>query len=379
MNILLATDANVERAGVCLFMLQWVENIRKLNKDINICAYFRKGILDEKIAQQYRENGVELVLGELPQDQTSTSSSNRDKVRSDIHSILEKKKYDVLHVNSSAVGFTSLVLTEGKKAKVPVRISHSHGKNINSFVKRIYLWPIKKYNKFLSTKYAGCSVAAGEYLFGKGIQNNARWFFIPNTIEASEFAYNAANREKRRAELGLDEDTILLGAVGMLTEIKNHRFMIEILKNLKEKGKDAKLLILGEGEERANLEKLVNEYSLNKAVILYGVTQDVAGWLSAFDIYMMTSLTEGLPISAVEAQANGLICLLSDRIPADVDITPDVYHLSMDQGAEPWAEMISNMQLKSAEERARGEKNIAEAGFDNTGAIHVIKKLYDLN
>ena len=155
--------------------------------------------------------------------------------------------------------------------------------------------------------------------------------------------------------------------------------MIEILKNLKEKGKDAKLLILGEGEERANLEKLVNEYSLNKAVILYGVTQDVAEWLSAFDIYMMTSLTEGLPISAVEAQANGLICLLSDRIPADVDITPDVYHLSMDQGAEPWAEMISNMQLKSAEERARGEKNIAEAGFDNTGAIHVIKKLYDLN
>ena len=164
MNILLATDANVERAGVCLFMLQWIENIRKLDRDINICAYFRKGILDEAVAQQYRDNDVELVLGELPQDQTSTSSSNRDKVRSDICSILEKKKYDVLHVNSSAVGFTSLVLTEGKKARVPVRISHSHGKNINSFIKRVYLWPIKKYNKHLATKYAGCSIAAGEYL-----------------------------------------------------------------------------------------------------------------------------------------------------------------------------------------------------------------------
>ena len=93
---------------------------------------------------------------------------------------------------------------------------------------------------------------------------------------------------------------------------------------------------------------------------------------------MMTSLTEGLPISAVEAQANGLICLLSDRIPADVDITSDVYHLSMDQGAEPWAEMISNMQLKSAEERAQGEKNVAEAGFDNSSSLRTIVKLYEL-
>ena len=378
MNILLATDANVERAGVCLFMLQWIENIRKLDGDINICVYFRKGILDEAVAQQYRDNDVELVLGELPQDQTSTSSSNRDKVRSDIHSILEKKKYDVLHVNSSAVGFTSLVLTEGKKAQVPVRISHSHGKNINSFIKRMFLWPIKKYNKHLATKYAGCSVAAGEYLFGKRIQDNPYWTFIPNTIEAKKFSFSKITREKKRNELGITDDTVLFGAVGMLTEIKNHQFMIEILRKLKEQKNNVKLLILGEGEERVNLEKLADEYGLNDDVVLYGVTKDVEEWLSAFDIYLMTSLTEGLPISAVEAQANGLPCLLSDHIPIDVDITPDVHHLPINQGVEPWTECIQKLVLKTEGERAEGVQKIVNAGFDNSNALERIQKLYEL-
>lgn len=378
MNILLATDANVERAGVCLFMLQWIENVRKLNKDFHICAYFRKGILDEGVAQQYRDNDVEIVLGELPQDQTSTSSSNRDKVRSDIRAILGKRKYDVLHVNSSAVGFTSLVLTEGVKFKVPVRISHSHGKNINSRIRRICLWPIKKYNKYLATKYAGCSVDAGEYLFGKGILKDSRWFFIPNTIDSGEYAYNTENRRKKRNELGLSDETILLGAVGMLTQIKNHQFMIEILKSLKEQRKDVKLLILGEGEERANLERQISVYGLNDYIILYGVTKDVAEWLSAFDIYLMTSLTEGLPISAVEAQANGLPCLLSDCIPADVDLAPDVYHLPISQGVEPWIECVKKLVPKTDWERAQGTQIIVDAGFDNSIAVEQIKKLYEI-
>ena len=377
-SILLASDSNVERAGVCLFMLQWVENIRRLNKDIYICAYFRKRVLDKEIAQQYRDNGVEVVLGELPQDQTSMSLSNRAKVRLDIQTILKKKKYDVLHVNSSAVGFTSLVLTEGARFEVPVRISHSHGKNINSIFKRICLWPYKKYNKHLATKYASCSIDAGEYLFGKGIQKNPRWHFVPNTIDVRKFAYNFTNRKKRRCELGLRDETVLLGAVGMLTQIKNHQFMVEIVKTLKEQGEDVKLLIIGEGEERENLEKLISSYGLKDDVILYGVTHDVNEWLSAFDFYMMTSLTEGLPISAVEAQANGLICLLSDRIPNDVDITLSVYHLPIDQGVDSWVKMIKDTKRKTGEERAEGEKNIVDSGFDNASAVQTIEKLYDL-
>jgi len=154
--------------------------------------------------------------------------------------------------------------------------------------------------------------------------------------------------------------------------------MIEILKILKEQRKDVKLLILGEGEERANLERQISVYGLNDHIILYGVTKDVAEWLSAFDIYLMTSLTEGLPISAVEAQANGLPCLLSDCIPADVDLTPDVYHLPINQGVEPWVECIKKLVPKTDWERAQGAQIIVDAGFDNSIAVERIKKLYEM-
>ncbi len=378
MNILLATDANIERAGVCLFMLQWIKNTLKLDKDINICAYFRKGILDETIAQEYRENGVKLVLGELPQNQTSTSAKNRNKVRLDIRTILREKQYDVIHVNSSALGFSSIVLSEGIKAKVPIRISHSHGRNQNNWIKKCYLWLLKIYNKKSATKYASCSKNAGQYLFGRDITTNPKWLLVPNTIPAERFEFDTESRKVGRNELGISDDILLLGATGMLTRLKNHAFMIEIVKLLNNRGVKTKLLILGEGEERKNLEKLIDEKKMNNDVILYGVTNNVAKWLSAMDLYLMTSLSEGLPIGAIEAQANGLCCILSDRIPTDIDICPDVYHLSIDDGEEVWAEAITKARRKTVEDRKTGVEYIKNAGFDQSNTQLYIRQLYEI-
>ena len=161
MNILLASDANVERAGVCIFMFRWIQEILKTDKDIHVTAYFRKGIKDEHFADQYRAMGVELVLGELPQDQTSLSGTNRNKVRSDIRKILADKPFEINHINSSAVGFASMVLTEGRRAGIPKRILHSHGRNPGNGIKNIYLWAFKLINRMIATKWAGCSKEYG--------------------------------------------------------------------------------------------------------------------------------------------------------------------------------------------------------------------------
>lgn len=378
MNVLLASDANVERAGVCLFMLQWIENIKSLDKDIYVCAYFRKGIIDEAIADQYKELGVDLVLGELPQSQTSTSYSNRNRVKSDIRTILTKKKYDVIHVNSSALGFSSIVLTEGLKASVPIRISHSHGRNINSKVKNAYLWFLKRYNKMIATKYAGCSIDAGEYLFGKGIVKDSRWIFVPNTISAKKYQFSEEERIKRRNQLMIQDDVFLLGATGLLDKRKNHQFLIKIVKALRDQKCNFNLIVLGEGELREYLQRMIEEYELTDNVFLYGSSNEVSGWLSAMDAYLMPSLTEGLPIGAVEAQANGLSCILSDCVPPDVDICSDVYHLPINQGIDIWVKTILSIKKKTTNERKEGVKTITNAGFDKSHAALYIKKLYEI-
>ena len=143
LNFLLASDANVERAGVCMFMLDWARGIRQIDKDGIIVAYFRKEILSKEIALLFKEINVKVIYSNLPQNASNVSGKNRRKVRRNIRSILKKYDFDVLHVNSSAAGFSSMVLIEGKKAGVPVRVAHSHGKNIGNGIKNLYLWYLK--------------------------------------------------------------------------------------------------------------------------------------------------------------------------------------------------------------------------------------------
>lgn len=378
MNILLVSDSNVERAGVCIFLFQWIQGIIDTKKDTHITVYFRKGIVDEDFADQYRKLGVDLVLGELPQNQTSLAMENRKKVRSDIRKILRKTHYDIVHINSSAVGFTTITLFEGIRANVPLLIVHSHGRNQNNGFKKSYLWILRYINKHIATKWAGCSIDAGEYLFGKHVENNKRWMFVPNTVSTELYCFNNFEREEKRKQLNIRDNELLLGATGGLNKGKNHQFLFPVIKDLINSGKDVKLVIFGDGELREELTKAAATLGIEKYVIIFGATKEVSKWLSAMDIYVMPSLTEGLPIGAVEAQANGLCCLLSDQIPRDVDICQDVYHLPIDQGPKPWTSIIANLSPKSTEDRKRGLTYVANAGFDRKNTVEYVRKLYDL-
>lgn len=379
MNVLLATDANVERAGLCVFLLQWVRGIYSLDTGVEVTVYFRKTVLDQSMAEEFKSYGAEVITGELSQTGTSLQKANRNKVRSDIEEILSRKKYDILHVNSSAFGFSAIVLSAGLRAGIPIRISHSHGRNLGNGVRWLYLWLLKACVLKTATTYAGCSVDAGLYMFGKRGVSSSKWHFIPNTVSVDKFNFDEHQREIHRAELGIGENVLLLGASGLLNERKNHAFLLDVLAQLKNSDCPVKLIILGEGDLHDALQQKADALGISGDVILYGLTDDVAGWLSAMDVYLMPSLTEGLPIAAVEAQANGLPCLLSDGIPRDVDLSGDVFHLPIDQGADCWTAKLKSIPPKSFEERRKGRNVIAEAGFDESCTQRYVKELYQLS
>ncbi len=378
MNILIATDANIQRAGVCMFVLQWTRELKKIDNSHDIVIYFRKTTIDESVKEEFINLGIKIVTGDLPQNGTSISLKNRTKVKADVTNILNEKKFDIMHVNSSAVGFTSVVLTAGKKFNVPMRISHSHGKNIGNGIKNIYLYFLKKYNMTIATSYAGCSSDAGIYLFGKDISSNPKWHFIPNTIDTEKFKFNKKDREIYRSKLNLAEDDILLGATGMLIELKNHIYLLEIVSKLIKEFRNFKLLILGEGEQRDTLEAFIKKNSLDEFVFLPGNSNEIPQWLSAMDFYLMPSFTEGLPLGAVEAQTNGLPCILSDRIPHDVDLCRDVIHLPINVDTSIWINEIKCLEKKNNDEREKSYKIINEKGFGICKTKDYIKWLYEL-
>ena len=87
-------------------------------------------------------------------------------------------------------------------------------------------------------------------------------------------------------------------------------------------------------------------------------------------------LSEGFPISAVEAQASGLVCFLSDRISKEVDLRPEVYHLSIDRGPGAWIEKLTQANPTPSNIRKEAYLDVKMAGFDEACTKNYVISLY---
>lgn len=374
MNILLATDASLERGGITLFMLQWIRGIREIDKDGIITVYFKEYIENQEIAKEYEDLGVTIITGDIPGIIKLKSPKARKKIKGDIRKILSEKHYDAVHVNSGVFGYNAMILAEAKKQGVRVRVAHSHGSYPERWYDKITHFFLRRRILSTATACAGCSEKAGRYLYGEAGVSGKKWRFVPNTIQTEKFQFSETARVKYRNSIGIKQDEILLGAIGHLSSVKNHSFLIEMMANLSDFS--AKLIIIGQGADKEKLEKQIKEKGVEERVILFGPSMDVPGWLSAMDLYLMPSLSEGFPISAIEAQASGLPCVFSDRISNEVDLIRNVCHLSIDNGVEEWANILRISTLAAAGERKDAAEIIRKAGFDGSDTKEYVKKLY---
>ena len=378
MKILLVNEGSLGRAGICLFLFQWTRILSEILPGSTITVYFRLGVGDAALEKEFRKNGIRLVIGNHDPKGTSADRRNREAVKKDLRRIL-KEDYDIVHINSSVLGFTSLVLAEAHRAKVPVRISHGHGEFYASQMKKILHKLLRIYIRKTATLYVGCSSNAIRYMFGKRILDSNKWIIIPNAIQTDRFAYNESARRVRRNELEMKEGQLLLGAVGYLEEMKNHAFLLDVMAQLKAKNVMAKLIIFGTGSLKDALCNKIRALDLEKDIILYGKTDDVASWLSAMDWFLMPSLLgEGFPISSIEAQTSGLKCILSTNITNEVDITDGINHLPVDHGPDKWVKRIVGEEPNPIPKRIKARTVVEEAGYGIKSLEGAIRKLYGI-
>ena len=262
----------------------------------------------------------------------------------DLLKLMKKEKYHVVHAhNMFNCGFTMLAAAV---AGVPIRISHAHSalRSNPGIVKSIY----EKVMQFLilrcSTDYVACGVAAEERLFGR--RKDVK--LILNGIDIQEFAYNAEKRMEIRKQWNLG-DCFVLGHVGHLADVKNQAFLLDLMPLILEGRPDARLLLLGEGEDRAMLEQKIRDMDLEDSVIMTGNVSNVSDYLSAMDVFVFPSLYEGLPLSVLEVQANGLPCIISDSVPKDVFLTDLIHPLSLTDAKECWVNEILSVKRQDPE------------------------------
>lgn len=246
--------------------------------------------------------------------------------------------YDIIHFHKNSAANIFPVLLAKHHFTHPKIIIHSH--NTSPSMNNVGLLILHKLNRPFLNKIAdkkvACARAAASWMFGK--KNNAQ--IINNGINIDKFTYSYKARNLIRKELHISPDTFVLGNVGRFSEQKNQSFLIDIFNALEKKIPNSKLILVGDGHLLKRIKKKVIALGLESKVVFTGKQDNIPDYLSAMDEFVMPSLYEGLPISAVEAQAEGLNVLLSDTISKEVVLTNSTKLFSLNQSPDKIADLI---------------------------------------
>ena len=177
---------------------------------------------------------------------------------------------------------------------------------------------------------------------------NKKFCVVNNAINCEKYKFNEAYREEIRKEFNIENDEYLIGNIGRFVHQKNQEYLLNIANELDKKEIKYKVFIIGTGPLESKLHEQRRKDNLEENVIFINPRNDVYKFYSAFDLFVLPSLYEGLPVVGIEAQCNGLSCLFSDTITKEVKINDNVKFISL-KNLDDWKECISNKYLKREE------------------------------
>ena len=255
--------------------------------------------------------------------------------------VLKEGNYKIVHSHINTLSVFSLFAA--KCAGVPVRIAHSHSTtNKKEKKKNLMKQVLRPFSKLFATDYMCCSELAGRWLFGNKEYDKGNVYLLNNAIDVEKFKYDEKIRKAKRKELGIKDNQLVIGHIGRFVAQKNHTFLIDIFNEIHKKNKDAILVLAGQGPLMDEIKSKVKDLGLTESVKFLGQRTDANELYQAFDVFLLPSLYEGLPVVGVEAQASGLLCVLSDDMTKETKVLESTRFMSLSNDAKEWANTILN-------------------------------------
>lgn len=274
-------------------------------------------------------------------------------------------EYKIVHSHIDAMSFFPLLAA--KKATIPVRIAHSHSSKLDKDLKLPIKFLALKLIPRMANIYCACGDIAGKFMFG-----NRDFTIIRNAIDIDKFSYDKEIRMRKREELGLS-GKFVIGHVGRYCYIKNQMFLLDIFEKIKNERANAHLILIGKGEDEQRIRKKIKSLNLEESVSLLIDRTDVDQLYQVMDIFVLPSLFEGLPLVGVEAQANGLSCIVSNKITKEVLITDSISMLDLNSDAETWKDIIL---ITKIERNPDAKKQLEENGYNIRNEANRISDYY---
>lgn len=298
-----------------------------------------------------------------------------------IRRVLRRNRpYQVVH--SHTQHFSGFALLLARLARVPVRVAHSHldtgpSEKDAGPLRRAYLGLAQRSIRENATLGLAASGQAGDALFGPGWREDPRFRLHYVGIDMAPF-HEAPDRNALLEELGIPQDALVIGHVGRFHPQKNHAFLVEVAKAVMEREARAWLVLVGEGPLRPEITRRVQELGIQDRVTFTGLRSDVPRLLGAFDVFLLPSHNEGLPVVLMETQAAGLPAVISDAVAPDNDTIPSlVTRCRLDQPPAEWAARVLAQGQGERISRAEALSTMEASPFNIDFGVQELMQLYE--
>lgn len=286
-------------------------------------------------------------------------------------------------VHTHVSWYSGIVLLAARQAGVKIRIAHARTAAIpnQSLAKRL----VRNLGQFLiglsATERFAISEEAAEFIFGRRVVKKGAYQYIPNAIDQKKYAFlEGAERAELRETLGIPSGRKAYVTVANFRKPKNHAFLLDVAKALKDKGDDFVLYLIGDGDLRPGIEQKIADLELTDRVILLGSRRDVPRILCAFDAMIFPSIYEGLGGVVLEAQLTGVPAIVSDAIPPVADLGIDmVTFLSLQEDAAVWADRIIEKTASAQRNHQKALQALGEKGYRIEQTTYKYLKAYGLS
>ena len=349
--------------------------LNKKEIDVKIIALSgRYNSTNEKILQ---ENGIEIIfLEEIKYGKQQKLNLFQKMIRKIsryyyFRKIVMQEKPDVLHIHLHIGNYLTVLPLKKLNLKlfytvhnVPERFFTSKvGFNHKYFEYRRAYKLVHKYNMCLISLHDTMNKQLKQLFKTEHVET------VNNGVMLGKFDRKLYNRDETRSMLGVTSEDFLVGHVGRFHEQKNHQFIISVFKELRSVMPQARLLLIGGGALKTEIQNQVHNWNMDSNVIFLENRMDVPALMCAMDVFFFPSRWEGFGNVLIEAQSIGLRCVISDNVPKDAWLSDRVNVLSLNDSIEQWIKAIKG-EIKG--EEASG--NIED--FDMCNCVKKLQQIY---
>jgi len=231
----------------------------------------------------------------------------------EIKKYLVKHEIELVHTHSSKAGFLGRMAA--RAAGVPIIVHSAHGFSFheyqNPIAHRLYVL-LERYVAKNSTALIAGGYDVKEYGLQNKVGSENMYSVIYAGVDLESFRKATANRDAYLKTYGLKGDVFTVGMVGNLKKQKNPLEFLEIAKQVLDTEQDMQFIFAGDGPLRKKIDAKLQKYSIGDKVKFVGWVDNAQAFISCIDVFLLTSLWEGLPCTLSQAIAAGKLCVATN-------------------------------------------------------------------